>query len=81
VYDNFSTAKFIFYVTVNLCLSLVSGVPPLLFRTTPLHMSYTPWSVSMSVSVLGTTVSPAETVEQIGMTLGGQTRADPRDYY
>ena len=35
----------------------------------------------MSVSVLGTTVSPAETVERIGMTFGGQTRADPRDYY
>jgi len=29
---NFSTAELIFYVTVNLCLSLVSGVPPLLFQ-------------------------------------------------
>jgi len=31
---NFSTAELIFYVTVNLFLSLVSGVLPL-FRTTP----------------------------------------------
>ena len=30
--DNFSTAELIFYVTVNLCLSLVSGVPHFFFK-------------------------------------------------
>ena len=36
--DNFSTAELLFYVTVNLCLSLVSGVPHFFFRTTPLSV-------------------------------------------
>jgi len=34
--NNFSTAELIFYVIVNLRLSLVSGVPHFVFRTTPL---------------------------------------------
>jgi len=41
VEDNFSTAELIFYVTVNLYLSLVSGVlPHFFFRTTLLPLAY-----------------------------------------
>jgi len=49
-------------VLKNLCLSLVAGVPPLLFRTTPL-----------SVSLLVTTVSLAKTDEPIKIVpFGGE---------